>query len=124
MNQSSAPPQRLGIAGLGTIGRKLASVLDSESLEGFTLAGVAAHDHAKAKHWMREHLSRPVDCLDFDALAQASDWVVECAPALLLREIAEPALRRGRRLVVLSAGALVDLPHLIDLAREIGRAHV
>jgi aspartate dehydrogenase len=120
MSQPSPSPHRLGIAGLGTIGRKLASVLDSESLEGFTLAGVAAHDHAKARHWMREHLSRPVDCLDFEALAQCSDWVVECAPAALLREIAEPALRRGRRLVVLSAGALVDLPHLVDLARDHG----
>jgi aspartate dehydrogenase len=111
---------RLGIAGLGSIGRKLAGVLDATALEGFRLAGVAAHDHIKARQWMGEHLSRPVDCLDFEALAERCDWVVECAPARVLREIAEPALRRGRRLVVLSAGALVDLPHLVDLARDHG----
>jgi len=118
MSQPYPSPLRLGIAGLGTIGRKLAGALDSGSLEGFTLAGVAAHDHIKARQWMSEHLSRPVDCLDFEALAERCDWVVECAPARVLREIAEPALRRGRCLVVLSAGALVDLPHLIDLARQ------
>jgi aspartate dehydrogenase len=69
---------------------------------------------------MGEHLSRPVDCVDFEALAERCDWVVECAPSELLRAIGEPALRRGRRLVVLSAGALLDAPELIDLAREHG----
>ncbi|MFM8768472.1 MAG: aspartate dehydrogenase [Rubrivivax sp.] len=69
---------------------------------------------------MGEHLSRPVDCVDFDALAERCDWVVECAPSKLLRAIFEPALRRGRRLVVLSAGALLDAPELIDLARAHG----
>jgi aspartate dehydrogenase len=61
-----------------------------------------------------------VDCVDFEALAERSDWVIECAPSKLLRAIAEPALKRGRRLVVLSAGALLDAPDLIELARERG----
>lgn len=69
---------------------------------------------------MATHLSRPVDCVDFQALAERCDWVVECAPASLLRAIGEPALRRGRRLVVMSSGALLDAPDLIDLARETG----
>ena len=120
MTHVSHPPQRLGIAGLGTIGKALARALDAGQLPGFALEAVTARDASAAGQWMREHLSSPVDCVDFEALAERCDWVVECAPSKLLRAIGEPALRRGRRLVVLSAGALLDAPELIDLAREHG----
>lgn len=111
-------PQHVGIAGLGTMGKALARVLDSGELPGLALGAVSAHDTAKAGHWMKAHLSSPVDCVDFETLAERCDWVVECAPASLLRAIGEPALRRGRRLVIMSSGALLDAPDLIDLARE------
>jgi aspartate dehydrogenase len=53
-------------------------------------------------------------------LGEAAEIVVECAPAAVLREIAEPALARGRTLIVLSCGALLDNFDLIDLARRQG----
>lgn len=114
------PPQQVGIAGLGTLGKALARALDSGGLPGLALGAVAARDAALARQWMGVHLSHAVDCVDLDTLAERCDWVVECAPASLLRAIAEPALRRGRRLVVMSSGALLDAPDLIDLARESG----
>jgi aspartate dehydrogenase len=112
--------QRVGIAGLGTIGRALARALDAGDLPGLALDAVAVHDSAKAGAWMREHLARPVDGVDFESLAARCDWVVECAGAKLLRAIGEPALRRGRRLVVMSSGALLDAPELLELARAHG----
>jgi aspartate dehydrogenase len=113
-------PERVGIAGLGTIGRALARALDAGDLPGLALGAVSAREPAAARCWMLERLSRPVECVDFEALAERCDWVVECAPPSLLRAIGEPALRRGRRLVVLSSGALLDAPELIDLARGNG----
>lgn len=118
MRQS--PPHRVGIAGLGTIGKTLARALDRGQLPGLALTAISVRDAAKATEWMNETLAHPVDCVDFEALAERSDWVIECAPSKLLRAIAEPALKRGRRLVVLSAGALLDAPDLIELARERG----
>lgn len=120
MNSQHHSPQPVGIAGLGTMGKALARTLDRGDLPGLSLGAVAAHDCVKASQWMREHLSRPVDCVDFDTLAERCGWVVECAPAHLLRAIGEPALRRGRRLVVMSGGALLDALDLIDLAQETG----
>lgn len=120
MTQDLCPPIRLGIAGLGTIGKTLARALQGGQVSGFALEAVAARDPSAAGQWTGEHLSSLVDCVDFEALAERCDWVVECAPSKLLRAIGEPALRRGRRLVVLSAGALLDAPDLIDLAREHG----
>jgi aspartate dehydrogenase len=102
------------------MGRALARVLDRGELPGLALGAVAARDPGSASQWMAAHLSQPVDCVDFETLAQRCDWVVECAPAGLLRAIGEPALRRGRRLVVMSSGALLDALDLVDLARETG----
>jgi aspartate dehydrogenase len=121
MNSSlSSPPQHVGIAGLGTIGRALARALDQGELPGLKLGAVAVRDPSTAQDWMRTHLSQVVDCVDFEALAARNQWVVECAPSKLLRAIAEPALRHGRKLVTLSAGALLDAPDLVDLARSHG----
>jgi aspartate dehydrogenase len=120
MTPSLRSPRPVGIAGLGTLGKALARALDTGTLPGLALAAVSARDSVKAVQWMGAQLSRPVDCVDFESLAERCDWVVECAPPELLRAIAEPALRRGRRLVVMSCGALLDAPDLIDLARESG----
>lgn len=120
MTPSLRSPRPVGIAGLGTLGKALARALDTGTLPGLALAAVSARDSVKAVQWMGAQLSRPVDCVDFEALAERCDWVVECAPPELLRAIAEPALRRGRRLVIMSCGALLDAPDLIDLARESG----
>jgi aspartate dehydrogenase len=49
-----------------------------------------------------------------------ADIVVECAPAEVFRELAEPALRAGRTLIVASVGALVANPQLKALAAEHG----
>ena len=51
---------------------------------------------------------------------KTADIVVECAPAAVLREIAEPALTHARTLVVLSCGVLLDNFDLVDLARRHG----
>jgi aspartate dehydrogenase len=112
--------RQVGIAGLGTMGKALARALDQGELPGLALGAVSVHSTEKAVQWMEEHLARPVDCVGFEALAERCDWVVECAPANLLRAIAEPALRKGRRLVVMSSGALLDAPDLIDQARATG----
>jgi aspartate dehydrogenase len=53
-------------------------------------------------------------------LGEYADVVVECAPAALLRELAEPALGHGCTVIVLSCGALLDNLDLIDLAHRSG----
>jgi aspartate dehydrogenase len=51
-------------------------------------------------------------------LWEDADIIVECAPAAVLRELAESALAHGRTLMVLSCGALLDNFDLVDLARR------
>ncbi len=107
--------QRVAIAGFGAIGRVVAEQLD-RGIAGLALAAVSARDVEHAERAMAG-FARKVPVVPLARLADAADIIVECAPAALLRDIAEPALRAGRTLVVLSCGALLDNPDLIDLAR-------
>jgi aspartate dehydrogenase len=110
--------QRVAIAGFGAIGRVVAEALD-RSLDGLALAAVSARDTARAERAMAD-FARKVPVLPLARLWEEADIVVECAPAALLRDIAEPALAAGRTLIVLSCGALLDNLDLIDLARRQG----
>lgn len=111
-------PMRVAIAGLGAVGLKIAEALD-QGVPGCVLAAVSARDRERAlARVARFAHSTPVVAIDeLEALA---DIAVECAPAELLPKIAEPFLRAGKTVVVLSAGAILSHPHLIDLARAHG----
>jgi len=108
--------QRVAIAGFGAIGKVVAEALD-RGIDGLALAAVSAEDTARAKRRMAG-FAHPVPVVPLARLADAAEIVVECAPAALLREIAEPALMAGRTLIVLSCGALLDNFDLVDLARR------
>ena len=106
----------VAIGGFGAIGRRVAEALD-RGIPGLRLAAVSARDIDKAKRGMSA-FSRPVPVLPLSALADVADVVVDAAPAPALRELAEPALRAGRRLIVISVGALLQASDLIELARR------
>jgi aspartate dehydrogenase len=108
-------PTRIAIAGYGSIGRAIGARLLA-GIPGLVLTAVGARDHAKA----REALPDGIVVTDVADLAAHADIIVECAPAAVLPAIAEPALRAGRSLVVLSCGALLDRMELVELAREHG----
>ncbi len=110
--------QRVAIAGFGAIGKVVAEYVD-RGIDGLSLAAVSARDTARAEAAMVA-LTRPVPVLPLARLGEVADIVVECAPAAVLREIAEPALAAGRTLIVLSCGALVDNFDLVELARRQG----
>ena len=108
-----------GIGGLGTVGFEVARRIDGGEIDGLTLAAVSARDHARARERMRGFRS-PVDVVAAGDLARRADIVVECAPAAVFREIAEPVVRAGKTLVAISAGALLDHADLVETARATG----
>ena len=109
---------RVGIAGLGAIGRTLAKSL-SEGVPGLALACAGAGDRAKAQSWLdAQAISCPLVPLeDFPKLA---DIAIECAPASALERICRPMLEAGKQVMVLSAGALLPRPDLLELAEKHG----
>lgn len=116
--QKASNELRVAIAGLGSIGSKIATALD-HGIEGLTLSAVAVRDPAKHQSFLSS-LRRPPQVLPIDQLGDAADIVVECAPSSQLRAIVEPAVTRGKAAVVVSVGGLLDNFDLVDLARANG----
>src|SRR5215218_10658256 len=109
---------RVAIAGLGAIGRVLARKL-ADGMPGLTLACAAVRDRNNAQTWLdAQQISCPlVEPEEFPARA---DLAIECAPAAVLDRICRPMLEAGKTVMVLSAGALLQRPHLMELAQAKG----
>jgi aspartate dehydrogenase len=109
---------RVAIAGLGAIGRVLARRL-ADGLPGLTLACAAARDRDKAQAWLdAQRIACPL--VELDQFPDLADLAVECAPAAIIEDICRPMLAAGKKVMVLSAGALLERPHLLALATESG----
>ncbi len=112
MKDANAPNLRVAVAGFGAIGKTIAKHLLA-GIPGLSLSAVGARNKASA----RALLPASVAVTTIGSLSDHADIIVECAPAGVLPEIAEPALRAGRSVVVLSCGALLERMDLVDLAR-------
>lgn len=111
-------PLTVGIGGLGAIGRQVAAALDA-GVEGLELVAVSARDLDGARAKVAG-FARPPKVVPLGELGALADIVVECAPAAVFEEVAEPAIRAGRIFVPSSVGALLPRMHLVDLARQTG----
>ena len=108
----------VAIAGLGAIGRTLARKL-TDGIPGLKLTCVASGDRAKAQAWLdSEAIACPIVALN--EFPSHADIAVECAPADLIDDICRPMLAAGKSVVVLSCGALLPRPELMELARSNG----
>jgi aspartate dehydrogenase len=109
---------RVAIAGLGSIGRVLAQRL-ADGMPGLLLACAAVRDGAKAQAWLdAQGIVCPlVEPEEFPAHA---DLAIECAPSAAFERICRPMLEAGKSVMVLSAGALLQRPELVALAKARG----
>ena len=109
---------RVAIAGLGAIGRVLARRLH-DGIPGLTLACARC---AIAPRRRPGSTTQRIACplVELDAMPDHADLAVECAPAAAIEDICRPMLEAGKAVMVLSAGALLARPHLMELAREKG----
>src|ERR1044072_8869698 len=112
------PDMRIAIAGLGTIGRALARKL-ADGMPGLKLACVAARDEEKARGWLDEEgIEGPI--VAPGGFSHHSAPAGECAPAAILDKICRPMLTAGKQVMVLSCGALLPRPELLELAKAHG----
>ncbi|WP_432563977.1 hypothetical protein [Kineococcus sp. SYSU DK003] len=75
--------------------------------ETYELTAVSARRADRARHLL-SGLGLSAAIVGAHELAEHAEVVVECAPSAVFRQIAEPAVERGRLLIVLSAAALLE----------------
>ena len=109
----------IAIVGLGSIGTTLVRKLGRGEIPGVHLTAVAVRSKDKGRAVLAD-AGVDVPIVELSELAELADLVVECAPAAVLPDIARPVLDAGKKLMVVSCGALLAHPELIDLARKTG----
>ncbi len=107
---------RVGVFGLGTIGRQICQAVEA-GIPGVSLAGGTGRDRARAEAFLAKLPSRPL-LLSQEELIQASDLVVESATQAALAELAPKVLGAGKDLMVLSCGGLLGRSDWVELAEK------
>lgn len=109
---------KIGIAGLGTIGRVVARRL-IEQEDALVLDCVAAGDEGKARRYLAE-AGWDVPVVSIAEMARRADVIVDCAPTAAFREIAGAAADNGKILVTVSGAALMTADDLVARAAKGG----
>jgi aspartate dehydrogenase len=109
-------PLRIAIAGLGAIGKSIASTLAKSGVSGIELTAVSAKDRLRAEQFVAT-LAKPVPVVTISELEPLADIVIECAPAALLPEIVGPFMKAKKQAIVLSVGGLLFHDQLIAMAK-------
>jgi aspartate dehydrogenase len=116
---SRSPRLKVAVAGLGAIGRAVATKLASGAVPTAELVAVAVRDEVRGQQILDE-IGSTADILPLRELANVADLVVEGLPAAAVGELVESVLRAGKKVMVLSVGVLLSRPDLPDLAKSLG----
>jgi len=111
-------PLKVGLGGLGAVGLEVARRIEA-GIDGLVLAAVSVRDAEKARRNLPQVGTR-IPVVAAETLAQSCDVVVECLPPAMFRTVASAAIERGRMLVPLSVGQLLEHWDLVERAKETG----
>lgn len=108
---------RVGVVGTGAIGSAVCRALtSSEGIKGFVLECVC--DPYAEKDF-------GVPDMDFDALIQTAEIIVECLPASVVPDLAKKVMDANKDMIVISSAALLVYPEILDWhARSKSRLYV
>lgn len=107
---------RVGVVGLGTIGRRICLAIEA-GIPGIALAGGTGREREKAEAFLASLPSKP-PYLSVDELIQESGLVVESATQAALQDLAPKVLGAGKDLMVLSCGGLLGRSDWVELAER------
>lgn len=108
----------VGIVGCGAIGRALLGAASRGELS-VQIVGVTSRTEETARRFLST-LDRPPPFLSQSALIEASDLIVEAAGGAVVPGLAREVFDAGKALMVISVGALLDHPEIIESARRTG----
>jgi aspartate dehydrogenase len=108
----------IGIVGCGAIGKALLRAVESGKLS-VGVAGVTSRTESNAREFLAA-FSRPPAYLSLKNLIDSADMIVEAAGGAVVASLAEQVFAAGKDLMVISVGALLDHPQIIENSRRTG----
>lgn len=110
----------IGVVGCGAIGRAILRAADEGALGAVEVAGAASRTERSAREFLST-LREPPPYLSVGELIEQADLLVEAAGASVVPDLVESAFAAGKGAMVISVGALIARPDLLDKARATGR---
>ncbi len=110
--------QAVGIVGCGSIGRALLRAADAGELD-VNVAGVSSRSRERAEEYLGT-LASPPPYLELAELVERSSLIVETAGGHVVPSLAKAAFGAGKDLMVISIGALLEHPEVMEEARASG----
>ena len=108
----------IGIVGCGTVGKALLKAQESGKLT-LPIAGIASRTEHTAQSFLKGLENPPTYC-SIEELIIKADLIVEAAGGYAVPDLARATFAAGKDLMVISVGALLDHPEVLDLAKEQG----
>jgi len=109
----------IGIVGCGAIGRALLKAVESGKLS-VRVAGATSRTEKSAREFL-SMFSPPPPYFPLHELIDAADLIIEAAGGAVVPSLAEKVFAAGKDLMVISVGALLDHPEIIEKSRRTGR---
>ncbi len=108
----------IGIVGCGAIGRALLRAADVGGL-GMAVAGVTSRSTDPARRFL-DTLESPPPYLELDELVERASLLIETAGGHVVPSLAAATFGAGKDLMVISIGALLEHPEVLEQARAQG----
>lgn len=108
----------IGIVGCGAIGKALVRAVESGKLS-LRVAGVTSRSESNAREFLSA-FTQPPPYLSLKDLLDSADMIVEAAGGAVVASLAERVFAAGKDLMVISVGALLDHPEVIENSRRTG----
>jgi aspartate dehydrogenase len=109
---------KIGILGVGAIGRTIATALDQKQVDA-ELVALSDQDRARAETLSAELSSHP-PVVPIEEMIERCDLAVEAASQAALPEFVPKALARGRDMLIMSVGGLLGREGWFRQANERG----
>jgi aspartate dehydrogenase len=108
----------IGIVGCGAIGRALIAAVESGKL-AVRITGVTSRTEKNAREFLAT-FNNPPPFLSLTELIAGADLVIEAAGGAVVPELAEKVFSAGKDLMIISVGALLDHPEIMERSRATG----
>ncbi len=109
------PRLSIGVVGCGAIGRSILRAAD-DGLVDVDVAGATSRTESTARDFLST-LRTPAPYLSLGELIEEADLIVEAAGGPAVHGLVEAAFEAGKGAMVISVGALIEHPELLDMAR-------
>ncbi len=107
---------KLGVVGLGVIGRAVVTAADENEIP-VTISAVTTRTKEKAEAFLASLKNKP-PLMDLAGVAEVSDMVMEASGGPSVEAICRESFMRGKDVILNSVGALLERDDLIELAER------